>query len=98
MSDARDALSRERAEIDRLRKEHAQTIAELRERAEVDRSDARDALKREREEITRLRTELSALRKQAEQATTRADTLATTNDTLRGQLVQLQIKEQSTQK
>jgi colicin import membrane protein len=98
VSDTRDALKREREEIDRLRKEHTQTIAELRERADVDRFDARDALKREREEITRLRTELSAVRKQAEQATTRADTLATTNDTLRGQLIQLQAKEQPTQK
>jgi hypothetical protein len=45
-----------------------------------------------------LRTELSAVRKQAEQAMARADTLATTNDTLRGQLVQLQTKNQSDQK
>jgi hypothetical protein len=40
-----------------------------------------------------LRTELSAVRKQAEQATVRADTLAVANDDLRQQLVQIQMKE-----
>jgi colicin import membrane protein len=94
VSEARASLDRERAEIDRLRKEHAEAIADARTRAEADRSEARIALDRERKEIDRLRTELAAIRKQAEQVIVRADTLAVANDELRGQLVQLQTREQ----
>jgi hypothetical protein len=96
VSEAHASLQRERAEIDRLRGEHAEAIAEARRHAEADRAEARIALERERAEIDRLRTELAAIRKQAEQATTRADTFATLNDELRKQLVQAQAKEQPT--
>ena len=98
VSEARIALDRERQEIDRLRKEHAEAMADARVRAAADRSEARVALEREREEINRLRTELSVTHKQVEQATARADKLAVANDDLRGKLLQMQTKEQSTQK
>jgi colicin import membrane protein len=93
VNEAHASLQRERAEIDRLRGEHAEAIAEARRRAEADRAEARTALERERAEVDRLRTELTATRKQAEQATVRADTFATLNDELRKQLVQAQAKE-----
>ncbi|HYU77181.1 MAG TPA: hypothetical protein VEL31_31310, partial [Ktedonobacteraceae bacterium] len=84
--DARAALDRERAEVDRLRSELAATRKEARERTEADRAEARMALDRERAEIERLRAELTTTR-------TRADQLAIRSDELRAQLAQIQITQ-----
>ena len=92
VSEAHTSLERERSEIDRLRKELAETIAEARRRAEADRVEAQTALRRERSEIDRLREELTTIRKQSEQATSRADALALSNDQLRVQLAQSQTR------
>jgi colicin import membrane protein len=94
--EANTNLERERAEVDRLRKELTETIAEARRRAEADRTETERVLERERSEVNRLREELTATRKQAEQAAlqaaNRADKLAALNDELRAQLVQAQTK------
>ena len=93
VNEAHASLERERTEIDRLRKE----LEEVRTRAQADlqeerRRDQADQ-EHERAETDRLREELATIRKQAEQATTRADTLASVNDQLRSQLIQIQIQE-----
>jgi colicin import membrane protein len=79
-------LERERAEVDRLRQELTATIADARVRAETDRAEARIAIDRERTEVDRLRKDLEVVRKQAEQAISRADKLATLNDELQVKL------------
>lgn len=88
IKEAQSSLERERAEIDRLRKE----LEEVRTRAQVDleqeRRRAQADRDRERADMDRLREEVMAARKLVEQVTTRADTLATTNDQLRAQLLQ----------
>jgi hypothetical protein len=77
------------AAAQRAREEAERRIGEIQR-------DRDDALERERAEIDRLRTELAATRKQAEQATVRADNFAVLNDELRKQLVQAQTKERPT--
>jgi hypothetical protein len=94
-NEAHASLERERAEIDRLRKELAETVTEARRRTEADRVEAQALLKRERAEIDRLREDLALARKLMEQATTRADKLATANDELRTQLMQSQMKQRT---
>jgi len=93
VNEAHTSLERERSETDRLRKELAETIAEARRRAEADRVETQTALRRERSEIDRLREELTTIRKQSEQATSRADALALSNDQLRVQLAQSQTRQ-----
>jgi chromosome segregation ATPase len=88
-NEARASLDRERAEVDRLRKELTATVAEARTRAEADRAEARASLDRERAEVDRLRKELATTR-------ARADQLATLSDDLRAQLMQTQ-REKSNQ-
>lgn len=69
--EAHATLSRERAEVDRLRGELATAIKEARTRAEADRAEAAAVLQRERSEVDRLRKELVGVSTNArEQAAT----------------------------
>jgi outer membrane murein-binding lipoprotein Lpp len=60
------------AEVDRLRQELTATIADARAQAEAGRAEARIAIDRERAEVYRLRKDLKVVRKQVDQAITRA--------------------------
>lgn len=86
LAEARVNLDRERSEVDRLRKEHAEAVTNMRTQAEAERSQARIDLDRERGEVDQLRKELATLR-------TRADQLLATNEKLQTDLVQFHLKE-----
>lgn len=83
---AANELQRERTERDRLRKEWEELRTQLLAELQEERRSTLDDRAQERVERERLRTELITMQKQLEQATVRADALATTNDHLREQL------------
>lgn len=87
-AEVREALGRERAEVERLRKEINEAKEEARLRAEADRAFHREAMGHERAEIDRLRKELGEARAEVSQ------TIARTEE-LRDQLLQERLRGES---
>jgi hypothetical protein len=78
-----------RTEIERLR----QALADAGKRAEAERIEVRSALQHERDEVGRLRQALTEERQRTQQATQRADRLATVTDELREKVLEIQSRE-----